>query len=389
MMVAIYDIFDLDALDKHFRDGNVRMQRHPKFPLKIYNYTHKCMYDGIWDHVTKACRGLIVREDGEIIARPFRKFFNYGQAGAPELDLDHPVIVTDKMDGSLGVGYTWEGEPYIATRGSFTSEQAIWASLHLCDQYPEVAFPEGFTPLFEIVYPENRIVLNYGDTEALVLLGEVEIETGTSRLPWRKPADGWYPGPSVAGFLQHNTLAKALAAPPRPNAEGLVIHDLATDERIKLKQDDYVALHRILTRTNARAIWTYLAVNACKHLISEPKYWGSKLGIGPEEAAQVLAVGPQWMEHLLAKVPDEFYAYVRKVVTDLTEEVVLLEHQARARIRDLKPLLRSAAAPAIKAEPNPGLLWLLYDDKDITTALWKKVYPPVDTPWMATNEDVA
>lgn len=385
-MVKLYDILDITSLVANIIDGNIRVQRHPKFPLRIYNYTHQCMYNGVWDNETMTCRGLIVDDDDNVIARPFRKFFNYGQAGAPLLDLNAPVVVTSKEDGSLGIGYMWEGEPFIATRGSFTSEQADWASLHLCQVYPDVAaFPEGYTPLFEIVYPENRIVLNYGDEENLILLAEVEIETGQSR----PPSGDWYPGPIAESYSQYGTLAKVLAAPPRPNAEGFVVHDLATDERIKIKQDDYIALHRVLTRTNARTIWTYMAVNACRRLIAEPKHWPSRLGISAETAQQILAVGPDWMAALLERVPDEFYAYVRSTVHSIQAQVVETVEMLWPQAQELKGLERKEAAVRLAGNPDAGLLWQLYDGKDITVPIWKRVYPEADNPWMAVSEDVA
>ena len=82
--------------------------------------------------------------------------------------------------------------------------------------------------------------------------------------------------------------------PPRSNAEGVVVRTGL--DMVKIKQEDYVALHRILTMTSARMVWEHLAVDACKHLITKPKDWPKALHIGPERAAQVLAAGEDWME---------------------------------------------------------------------------------------------
>ena len=49
---------------------------HPKSELIIYNYTAKAQYSKFWTKEIKQCRGLICNYDGEIIARPFEKFFN-------------------------------------------------------------------------------------------------------------------------------------------------------------------------------------------------------------------------------------------------------------------------------------------------------------------------
>ena len=56
--------------------------------------------------MTLACRGLIVdAASGVVLARPYPKFFNHDQPGAPDLRMDAPADITDKSDGSLGVLY--------------------------------------------------------------------------------------------------------------------------------------------------------------------------------------------------------------------------------------------------------------------------------------------
>ena len=40
----------------------------------------------------------------------------------------------------------------------------------------------GKTYLFEIIYPENRIVVDYGDYKGLVLIDVIDNETGKSDL---------------------------------------------------------------------------------------------------------------------------------------------------------------------------------------------------------------
>jgi RNA ligase len=118
----------LDMMDQ----GYVSRRFHPEFPeLAILNYTEKAAYEGVWNRVTLNTRGLIYDTiSDEVLARPFKKFFNYGQTGAPDIDLDaRPYFVSDKFDGSLGIAYRQpDGLWAIATRGSFESEQAKHAT---------------------------------------------------------------------------------------------------------------------------------------------------------------------------------------------------------------------------------------------------------------------
>ena len=392
--VLLSDLIDPAELAEMLDQGYVRKQEHPSMPLAIYNYTEKAAYERVWNDVTRQCRGLIVDVmTSRVVARPFPKFFNYGEHDEATLSLDEFVTITDKMDGSLGIMYRGtDGGLAIATRGSFTSEQAIHATAVFRERYAAEfdfwAADDEFTHLFEIIYPDNRIVVDYGGADDLYYLGNIHIATGDSQGP--APGNGW-PGPQATVF-EGRTLGHALSMEPRPNCEGLVVHYWHNDLRIKIKQDDYVALHRILTMTTARTVWEYLAVDACKHLITTPKHWGSKLSLDPARAAEILAVGPDWLDRLVEGVPDEFYEWLDSTMARLRGEVATgrwqLETEAAALI-EAHGTDRKAFAQAVAGHPDAGALFLLLDGKDITFYLWKVAYPPPEKAWGARSEDVA
>ena len=204
-MVYLCDIMDLDLLDEMIKQGFVTARPHNSKPWVILNYTPAAQYDWVWNDVTVQCRGLVYETDetgarGKVIARPFPKFFNWDQGRGNEtwqnaMPPSGPAIRMEKMDGSLGVlcvEYD-DGQPiyeWVATRGSFHSEQAEWATdfyTHTvtCDislgAEPFCPKP-GKTYLFEIIYPENRIVVDYGDYKGLVLIDVIDNETGKSDL---------------------------------------------------------------------------------------------------------------------------------------------------------------------------------------------------------------
>jgi RNA ligase len=174
--------------------GHVRVQAHPELPLTIYNYTEQCAYSGAWNAVTLTCRGLIADERGDILARPLPKFFNHDQPEAPVIALDEPVVVTDKADGSQGIIYPTPDGPAVATRGSFASDQALHATGLLRSRYGGWNPPAFLTVLVEIVYPTNRIVLDYAGLDDLLLLGAVDVETGRTFSPSSVPD---WPGPAA------------------------------------------------------------------------------------------------------------------------------------------------------------------------------------------------
>jgi RNA ligase len=350
----------LDPIGQAIAAGHVRRQEHPDLPLAILNYTEKAAYDNAWTPITLACRGLIYNTTtGEIIARPFTKFFNHTQPGCSTIDLTAPVIVTDKMDGSLGVLYQTPDGPAIATRGSFTSEQAIHATAVLRNRYPTFWPAQGYTYLFEIVYPANRIVVDYGDTDDLIGLGVVNIETGEVSSPRSMRYGGWC-GP-IAVTFEAKTFADALAMPPRKNAEGIVVRCLTTGGMLKIKQEDYVALHRIVTGLSARTVW--------QHLL----------------AGQPLA-------DLIAPLPDEFHPWVREVADGIVATVAKRTEQITAEFWQIvhqmpdgwDPEDRAARKPFAIAAASRADRWAMFnllDGRDISHELLKRADPgPCVTP---------
>jgi putative RNA ligase len=385
-VTKLSDLMDMGLLDEMLRGGYVRSQSHPSLPYDILNYTEKAQFDRVWNEATRQCRGLIVHtEDSTVIARPFPKFFNHGEPGAAELDLDAPAHISDKLDGSLGILFIGNGRE-IATRGSFTSEQAAHATELLRAKYPHFVPQDGITYLYEILYPQNRIVLDYGDTDDLILLGGVDIATGSIFAP--DLLAGW-PGP-MADVLGAGTLREALKLPPRPNAEGVVAR--IRDAMVKLKQEDYVALHRVLTNTSARVIWEHLAVQACRDYITKPKDWATLLRMDPRRADQVLAAGSDWAEKMIHGVPDEFYGWFRDTITRLVAQVDDTRDAVMTTFAELKAAHgddRKGFAIAAKEYPYAGLLFYLLDGADITPYLWRDAYPPAEKPWGQRSEDVS
>lgn len=346
--VHLSDLFDMAEYDAAVTSGYVRVRQHPTEPLLIHNYTQACTWDGAWNQVTLTCRGLITHADtGKVVARPFQKFFNHGQAGAPDFALEDEVVVMEKADGSLAVHYPTSDGYAIATRGSFTSDQALWATEHYRREYARRFHPNpSWTYLYEIIAPQNRIVVDYGDMEDLVLLGAVETATGRS-IPVQEASHGW-PGPTVEVF-PHGTFADVLAAPERANKEGFVVWRPSTDSRLKIKHSEYLRLHRLIYGVNERHVWDVLAN-------------GDDLGAAFQGA------------------PDEFHEWVRNVSGRLTRDFQERKEQAERAYREVCAELpegfsrKEFAASAVR-RPEKSLLFLLHDGRSIDEPLWNAVRP--------------
>ena len=349
----LHELVDDTLLAQMIEEGYIRRQYHPRvsLALAILNYTEKAQFDHKWNQATRSCRGLIYQLDtGKVVARPFDKFFNYGEEDVPASYYRAPVTVTDKLDGSLGIMYP-EGEDWaIATRGSFTSHQAIQATGMLEHYLAEGWEPvPAYTYLFEIIYPQNRIVLDYGDMHDLVLIGRRHIEYGYTTGPF----DDW-PGPRAFVFNAH-TFQEAIELDPRPNAEGIVVHFHDLDKRIKIKQADYVLMHRVITGLNERRVWEGLS-------------------------------GGQTVEQMCEYLPDDFHAWVKATASGLQHEhhdlldKVLSETLAIQRGLILtcreEPTRKDFALQAVKS-PNKAALFMAFDHKwnALTSYIWQQVKP--------------
>lgn len=256
----------------------VMVQKHPSAPLYIYNYTARVQYDKLWNEITLAARGLILNGDLELVARPFGKFFNLEEHAPHEIP-QLPFEVYEKLDGSLGILYWWEGQPYIATRGSFDSDQAKHANGILYGKYQHLfsALDTNKTYLFEIIYPENRIVVDYGGKNDLILLAIIDNKTGHEHI-----AEIGFPIVKKYEAISDLYTLKAL---DEKDKEGFVVR-FQNGFRVKVKFADYIRLHRIVTGVSSLTIWEHL---------NEAKPF----------------------DELLERVPDEFLSWVSQTKHDL------------------------------------------------------------------------
>lgn len=262
------DACELNRISELVEQGYITARRHPKFPLTIYNYSPKATYEGLWTKETLMCRGLILADDGYIIARPFDKFFNWGEGG--RTSTANIVTVTEKMDGSLGILYRHGERFYVATRGSFDSKQALWASEFLSRHYRYMLeyLPNPLTLLFEIIYPDNRVVVDYKDREELTLLAIRDRFTG-KYFPWQEVERfaGIYgfPIPTVYQFDTPEHILQS-AKSLDPNSEGWVV-EFTDGQRFKFKGESYLELHRLISGLSFKNTLACIAGGTLKELL--------------------------------------------------------------------------------------------------------------------------
>jgi len=260
------------ALEQEVENGNVTVKSHGD--LRLYSYTEECAFKKKWNEINLMARGLILDVMAEtVIATPFTKFFNYGEGcffGQPMEPIpDEPFTVTDKVDGSLGIIYFHNGDWHVATRGSFTSEQAQWADDYL-HQYDLSHLTPGVTYLTEIVFPSNRIVIDY-DFSGLVLLASFDIlgcELHTDAIGRIAP---FRPVTRITGQSLDDLLVYAKSLPA--TSEGFVVR-FQNGRRLKIKGDEYCRLHKLISRVTPLGVYDLMVAGddldaACAQLPEE------------------------------------------------------------------------------------------------------------------------
>lgn len=346
---------DWNVLNKYIGENLIIANKHPEYNIWILNYSPKAQSKKFWDDYTLSCRGMVIDSDGNILARPFQKFKNYEEHDPSEIDMSQDFDIFEKMDGSLIIIFYYEPRMtwIVATRGSFISEQSIEArkmlNASIFDKLSKV-----HTYLFEIIYPENRIVVNYGDTRELVLLSRVSNETGVEL----------YHNDLVSRYSEYFTVVKKysinnvknlneLKALEEDNREGFVIR-FFNGFRVKVKFTEYIRLHGILTNVSNLTVWEHMRDN-------------------------------YEFDDLLERVPDEFYEWLKKTASKLQLEYNEIERQSLLEFINIYHINniteRSVFADISKKSDYRSILFKLYDKRPYANIIWKMIRPNYSKPF--------
>ena len=335
---------NVNILNEYYEKGLLYKQTHPTLPLTIWNYSEKVQYEDLFDEITLQCRGLVTDEDGEVVGRPFKKFFNLSEGKhIPTPDF----TVAAKMDGSLGILFYHKGDWVMATRGSFTSEQAV-KGFELLQKYRYKDLPKDCTFLFEIIYPENRIVCQY-EFEDVVLLGMINTKNGDEYSIYDNNLDklGFNLVKRYDGVKDYSLLKDMI----KDNEEGFVVRFFNGD-RVKIKGDEYVRLHKIMTNLSTTGVW------------------------------EVLSSGGE-MDDLIKDVPDEFYNKIKDYVKELRYQYHSVKEHAGKLFDNLYesydgdlPEKKKYAEWVKQFEKHlHPILFRMYDNKEYSSYIWKLIKP--------------
>lgn len=340
--------FDINKLKQYETDGWIMSHNHKELPLIIWNYTQATQYESKWDDITLNCRGIVTDTDGNVIAKGFSKFFNYEENKTNIPEVLEWTRIYDKVDGSYIQLFYYDGRWIVNSKGSFYSDHVGWAEQVFNKKSEDISLDnlnKTWTYCFELLHPENRIVVDYKGEKDLIFLGaflqgkEVDI----LNLKGFKSAE--------SKLINFNY--KELKELNIDNKEGYVVK-FSNGERCKIKFEDYIRLHRILTEVSS-----YRVYEALKD--------GVDLNI--------------WLEG----VPDEFFNWIKDVEKEILTAYNTLDLKIRYKYNEVckKTVGFNDKEFALHIQYNKyrAYFFKLRKHRSISAAIWKEIKPKLKYPF--------
>lgn len=245
----------------------IKVKDYPESQVVVLNY---CQIKSPKTHpVVMECRGLILeysdcKTEWRVVCRPFKRFFNWGEALKQQKDFDlSRAVCHEKIDGSLvKVWYNWRKELWeVATRRNAFGEtnvrdnditfcELIFEAFgcdgqHEFNKLVEKSFDKDVTYIFELTSWQNRVITKYEGTSAWYL-GALDNTSGKDLSEeYRECAKSIGSKlPNVYTFENIDECLKTANTLPDLR-EGYVLHDIVSGIRVKVKSAVYVVAHHI------------------------------------------------------------------------------------------------------------------------------------------------
>lgn len=222
-------------------------------------------------------RGLVIRKCGKVVSCPFFRFFNYGEPLAATVNFSNSDVL-EKLDGSLvGVFFpdadfdnpVWHFRSLLsahqkdrdfAIKGFVLNEAESPLLMEVEPYLKKINFKKAlgydlknFSLTFEFISRVNAVITKYEPEHyGLYLIGARYIPSlyeldedaldSLARVMGIKRPRRWRAD-------SYDEVLAMMSKFPK-DYEGFVIRDRATGKRIKIKSEDYLRRHRLLTKLN-------------------------------------------------------------------------------------------------------------------------------------------
>ena len=205
-------------------------------------------------NIRRECRGLIFdNETGNLISRPYHKFFNAGERDETQLNkinLYEPHVVLEKLDGSMIRPIPIKEGFRLGTKAGVT-DVAMNAEVFIASKphyrtFILNCFQRNVTPIFEWCSRKNRIVVDYPEDQ-LILTAMRYTNNGVYvtydvmshyATAWNIPVVK-----AVDGLAVQNINLFVNQVREWDDGEGIVLR-FDNGRMIKVKADDYVLRHK-------------------------------------------------------------------------------------------------------------------------------------------------
>lgn len=203
--------------------------------------------------LVQEARGIIINlKEMKVVCWPFRKFGNFGEDYADDIDWES-ARVQDKIDGSI-IKVWWDNKIWhISTNSTIDAKKApVNTDISFYEVFNQAKIECGFgfnqldrnyTYMFELISPYNRIVIDY-NTIDLYHIGTRDNRTGLELnrdIGVKKPVE--YPLHSLKDCI--DAVAELNPHGGIVRKEGFVVVDKYWN-RIKIKSPEYVAIHHLI-----------------------------------------------------------------------------------------------------------------------------------------------
>ena len=244
------------TLDEMAQKWGITAKRHGRYP-DLVQLKYSMIDSPFAEPIVRQCRGIILdeKQNWRVIASPFHKFFNHGEALAASIDWAD-CHVQEKLDGSMMMLYHYNDEWLVASSGmpdaagdavpaslgmaSISFAQLFWMAFNEKGFTLPYSSQKAFTFMFELMTPYNRIVVKYPKPD-LKLIGVRNIWTGCELPPHiysNYDPVRRFPLKSIDDVLSTFNVMNPL------EQEGYVIVD-RNYNRVKVKHPGYIALHHL------------------------------------------------------------------------------------------------------------------------------------------------
>lgn len=259
---------------KHIDDVLLQIEDKPEFKVMekgwytVINYMvafedtfslirHRTHYN-MW--MRRECRGLIFNTaTGELISRPYHKFFNVGERDETQIDkidLNQPHVVLEKLDGSMIRPIPTPEGFRLGTKAGIT-DVAMNAEVFIGDKpqystFINLCISQETTPIFEWVSRKNRIVVDYPEDN--LILTAIRDNRNGSYVEYEsmKRSASHLNIPCVKAYSKGVPTSEDLINHIRKwdDGEGVVIR-FDDGHMVKIKADEYILRHRSKEQINS------------------------------------------------------------------------------------------------------------------------------------------